>query len=142
VRQHLAIEEGVLSQRELAQLFRAVDADGSGAVDATEFAGWLFDRRRRPPRAAAAAPRPATNAAYAEYMAEVRRRFRQASAAMSEDLGWGALFRRYDDDGSGELELEEFQRAMREECGLDEAAVSADEVGDRARAHPPSPHCP
>ena len=35
-----------------------------------------------------------------------------------------------DDDGSGELEIEEFTEAVREECGLSDAAVSEQDISE------------
>jgi hypothetical protein len=38
-----------------------------------------------------------------------KRRFHAASAEMSGELGWAALFEKWDDDGSGELDSREFE---------------------------------
>ena len=43
---------------------------------------------------------------------------------VSQAIGWELIFEKYDDDQSGELELDEFTRAVREECQLTEEAVS------------------
>ena len=72
-------------------MFRAVDANGSGDVDAAEFSEWLLhdtkeDLRWRP----------------------MKRRFEDAGGAAIGKLGWVELFKRYDTDRSGELDFGEF----------------------------------
>ena len=46
-------------------------------------------------------------------VADVKQRFKKASAAACEDIGWDFIFDVYDDDGSGELEIDEFTDAVR-----------------------------
>ena len=60
-------------------------------------------------------------------MAEIQRRFQVASySAGGQD--WGALFRQYDRDNSGELDWEEFRRAVRKDAKIPAAAVSDGEL--------------
>eukprot|EP01043_Picozoa_sp_COSAG02_P010326 COSAG02_NODE_361_length_23829_cov_82.704509_4_plen_1094_part_00 len=112
VRSDLAIDEATLSTKELKRLFRAVDVDGSGEVDAEEFTTWLFNSDR----------------SEAKNLRLVKNKFRAASERTASDLGWQVIFDRYDDDNSGELDVQEFTNAVRTECELDEEAVSDDEI--------------
>eukprot|EP01043_Picozoa_sp_COSAG02_P053387 COSAG02_NODE_5886_length_3963_cov_3.104555_1_plen_618_part_01 len=112
VRSDLGIDEAMLSAKELKRLFRAVDADGSGEVDAEEFTAWLFNSDR----------------SETKNLRLVKKKFRAASDRTTSDIGWQVIFDRYDDDNSGELDVQEFTNAVRAECGLDEDAVSDDEI--------------
>ena len=85
------MDEATLSEEDLEKMFRAVDANGSGDVDAAEFSEWLLhdtkeDLRWRP----------------------MKRRFEDAGGAAIGKLGWVELFKRYDTDRSGELDFGEF----------------------------------
>ena len=85
------MDEATLSEEDLEKMFRAVDANGSGDVDAAEFSEWLLhdtkeDLRWRP----------------------MKRRFQDAGGAAIGKLGWVELFKRYDTDRSGELDFGEF----------------------------------
>ena len=85
------MDEATLSEEDLEKMFRAVDANGSGDVDAAEFSEWLLhdtkeDLRWRP----------------------MKRRFQDAAGAAIGKLGWVELFKRYDTDRSGELDFGEF----------------------------------
>ena len=42
--------------------------------------------------------------------------------------GFEALFKRYDEDGSGALDLEEFRKAVRADLGMSEATMSTQEL--------------
>ena len=55
-------------------------------------------------------------------------RFREASARTTESIGWTTIFEMYDDDGSGELDIEEFTNAVRKECEISAAAVPDSEI--------------
>ena len=112
VRSDLGVDETTLSAKELKQLFAAVDRDGSGEVDADEFTAWLFN----------------PDQSETKNLRNVKNKFRTASERMTSDLGWQVIFDRYDDDNSGELDVQEFTNAVRAECGLDEDAVSDEEI--------------
>ena len=55
----------------------------------------------------------------------IRSKFREASARIVMEYGFSVLFGRLDTDGSGELDLEEFQSAIRTELG-----ISAQDITD------------
>ena len=55
-------------------------------------------------------------------------RFREASARTTESIGWTTIFEMYDDDASGELDVEEFTNAVRKECEISAAAVPDSEI--------------
>ena len=112
VRCDLGVDEATLSAKELKQLFAAVDRDGSGEVDAEEFTAWLFN----------------PDHSETKKLRNVKNKFRAASERATSDLGWQVIFDRYDDDNSGELDVQEFTNAVRAECGLDEDAVSDEEI--------------
>ena len=112
VRKDLAIGDDIITDAELESLFKQVDVDGGGEVDAEEFVQWLFEepaKKERSKRAAA--------------IARLKTKFKEASASACEDIGWDLVFEKFDDDGSGELEISEFTKAVRIECGLSESAV-------------------
>eukprot|EP01051_Picozoa_sp_SAG22_P020865 SAG22_NODE_4380_length_1287_cov_1.029461_1_plen_216_part_10 len=54
--------------------------------------------------------------------------FVAASQAKVQKLGYQGIFKKYDDDGSGELDAAEFINAVRTECKLSTDAVSDDEL--------------
>lgn len=64
----------------------------------------------------------------ASAVTRLKRKFKSAASSMCEDIGWDLVFEKYDDDGSGELEIDEFTAAVRQECGLTEKSVSAEEI--------------
>ena len=111
VRDDLHIGRDVLPDYELRKMFYAVDADGGGTVDGQEFAQWLM------------APSSEGNR-----MKVVKEQFRAAAEAKTETLGWQIIFDKYDDDGSGELDLEEFAHCVRKECGLDKETTTDEDV--------------
>ena len=41
----MGIAQSTLTDKELSKLFKAVDVDGGGTVDASEFLKWLFDKQ-------------------------------------------------------------------------------------------------
>ena len=148
VRTDLAIGVETITDTELESLFATVDEDGSGEVGASEFVDWLFKkpRKRKPEPKRKPVSLHATQAERAAYskagaraeakrlgevaVADVKQRFKKASAAACEDIGWDFIFDVYDDDGSGELEIDEFTDAVREECGLSDAAVSEQDISE------------
>ena len=148
VRVDLGIGTDTMTDDELLALFRQVDVDGGGEVDANEFVQWLFhDMAPAPPvqereggsrvqknskasrRKRERAQRVATAKAAAA-TERLKRKFKEASSSMTEELGWDLIFELYDDDGSGELELDEFSTALRQECGLSESEVSDEEISE------------
>eukprot|EP01052_Picozoa_sp_SAG31_P046700 SAG31_NODE_9034_length_1345_cov_1.145265_1_plen_321_part_10 len=65
------------------------------------------------------------NATIANWMREIRQLFRTNAEAFVEACGWDLLFKTYDTDGSGVLDLDEFIDAARNSL-----AISSDEVPD------------
>jgi Ca2+-binding EF-hand superfamily protein len=120
VRHELAIGLAVMPDDEVRQVFEAVDTDGSGEVDAAEFMAWLEGKDIGPP----------VKRGRRRALEKVKQRFKLASREAVEGLGWQRIFEMYDDDESGELELEEFSRAVRQECSLAVDAVSDREVAE------------
>eukprot|EP01043_Picozoa_sp_COSAG02_P038837 COSAG02_NODE_3025_length_7518_cov_30.632565_1_plen_947_part_00 len=64
------------------------------------------------------------------WLEEVKKKFKEAAAlsVTEESGGWEALFKAYDEDGSGEMEFEEFEAAVRGDCNIVEAVVSQGEL--------------
>ena len=62
------------------------------------------------------------------WLAAVREKFHEASARAVGTHGFAALFKRYDADGSGELDEEEFTKAVRSDLGVDEEKLNAKEL--------------
>ena len=54
--------------------------------------------------------------------------FKKTAESSAQRLGWGALFGKYDDDGSGELDQDEFVAAVRGETHLAEADIGDQEL--------------
>jgi Ca2+-binding EF-hand superfamily protein len=130
VREKLKITEDIISAEEVEELFKAVDADGSGEIDSSEFVTWLFPPAlARTPKGKKGGKKKSTAALVrTQSEAALKDRFRDASARMSQTVGWELIFKKYDDDESGELEIDEFTRAVREECQLSEDAVPDEEI--------------
>ena len=119
VRKDLDISESTLTCSELVKLFKAVDVDGGGSVSTSELMVWLFEADKAKKKSKKEASRS---------VAQVKRRFKEASAGMCEVFGWDSIFKKYDADGSGELEVDEFIKAVRAECELTRDAVSDTQV--------------
>ncbi len=111
VRNDLQIGRDLLPDHELRKMFYAVDVDRGGTVDGREFVEWLM------------APTPEGHR-----MKLVKEQFRIAAEAKTEAIGWQIIFDKYDDDGSGELDLEEFTECVRNECGLDKETTTDEDV--------------
>lgn len=111
VRTNLDIDPDIVRDNELFGVFTAVDADGSGEVDAQEFTQWLDGTS------------PAGSSED-----KLRQRFKIKSQSAVESIGWQKIFEKYDDDKSGELELDEFTNAVRMECGLSPDSVSDEQI--------------
>lgn len=111
VRNDLQIGRDIMPDHELRKMFYAVDTDRGGTVDGKEFVEWLM------------APTPEGNR-----MKDIKEQFRIAAEAKTETIGWQIIFDKYDDDGSGELDLEEFTKCVRNECGLDKETTTDEDV--------------
>ena len=62
------------------------------------------------------------------WLSQIRTKFREASARAVGSQGFEALFKRYDADGSGELDEEEFTTAVRMDLGVSEGTLSPPEL--------------
>ena len=61
-------------------------------------------------------------------MTEVKEQFKEAASKQTTTLGWKFIFDKYDDDGSGELDIDEFRQCVRHECKLTQEECSDDDV--------------
>ena len=59
---------------------------------------------------------------------DLKKRFRKAVVQSAETVGWHWLFAKYDADGGGGLDRQEFMKAVREGAGLDEKSISDADV--------------
>lgn len=62
------------------------------------------------------------------WLEEVKKKLRAATTTSVAALGWQALFDRFDVDGSGQLDADEFIAAVRNEMDISEASVNDDEL--------------
>jgi Ca2+-binding EF-hand superfamily protein len=119
VRTELGISERDISDTEVSNIFRAVDADQSGSICASEFVSWLCgDESEEAKRALAASPRSNP----------VREKLKLLAEERTQATGWSSIFDKYDFDHSGELELGEFTAAVRGECNLKESQMSDNDL--------------
>ena len=83
-----------MTNDDLQELFRRVDVDGGGEIDANEFVQWLFrppgSQRKRVMAHQSSAATEKTSA-----VTRLKRRFKEASASMTEDIGWDLVFDKY-----------------------------------------------
>ena len=85
-------------------------------MDADEFSDWLF----KPPIVQWLEPP----------VVRLKQQFKDASAAACEGIGWELLFDKFDADGNGELDEQEFTAAVREECQLAEETLSSADIAE------------
>ena len=78
-------------------------------------------------------PRRARSPLRGRGLEEVQQKFRAASYT-SHGQDWAKLFRHYDRDNSGELDWEEFRRAVRKDAQVTSEAVSDAELQGLFRA--------
>jgi len=64
------------------------------------------------------------------WLEEVKKKFKDASTRFiaEHDGGWTGLFEKYDEDGSGSMEMDEFMAAVRGDCNINSAVVNDDEL--------------
>ena len=62
------------------------------------------------------------------WLDEIRTKFREASARAVAEHSFRELFATFDEDGNGELDKEEFRKAVREKMQIDEQVISVEEV--------------
>ena len=62
------------------------------------------------------------------WLEEVKKKLREAAdAALEESGSWGAIFAKYDEDGSGEIDQDEFVAVVRG-CGINEGVMPGDDL--------------
>ena len=108
VRQTGASEE-VCTNKELYKLFREVDTNRGGTIDATEFAAWLSRMEER------CWEREEAGIQVAGWERVVQG-FVDACDEQVQRMGWERFFKKFDADGDGELNQAEFMKAVRSEC--------------------------
>ena len=65
---------------------------------------------------------------------KAKENFQAVAGRAAGGIGWGILFARYDDDGSGEMDVGEFTKAVRQDCGIAEAVVNDAELEEMFKA--------
>eukprot|EP01043_Picozoa_sp_COSAG02_P005658 COSAG02_NODE_155_length_33066_cov_32.167562_2_plen_889_part_00 len=104
------VEAKDISDADLQATFQAVDDDGSGEVDGDEFAAWLVKLDKEAERARTKGKALSEKKkAQLECMDAIR----DASEEFVAVLGWQKLFEKFDDDGSGGLDAQEFTEVVR-----------------------------
>ncbi len=112
------------SDTDISDIFTAVDSSGDGRIDANEFTSWMLQLRIRKERYRRQHRKLDRQLVYLVDMVE---RFQEASATAITQLGWAQLFAKFDSDGSGCLDEDEFIAALRK-YGIADQEV---EVGDQ-----------
>ena len=103
------ITEDTISSMEIRQIFRHVDVDRSGEVDGGEFAAWLIEMEEMNARDVSSGGKiSGWQVVIADFVDKCDARVTQ--------MGWTAIFKKHDDDGNGQLDQQEFIRAVRAEC--------------------------
>eukprot|EP01052_Picozoa_sp_SAG31_P039964 SAG31_NODE_5670_length_2392_cov_1.739206_2_plen_588_part_01 len=130
-REECHIKSSSVSDDELRLIFTEVDKDDSGSVSASEFVQWLQSNLID---ISIANELALAEQHELETLKAVKIRFRQHSSDAVADQGWKQLFRRYDKDGDGEIDMVEFRLAVRNDCEISRAVVSDREVGELFKA--------
>jgi len=113
-----------ITDNDLKRTFQAVDDDGSGEIDGEELAGWLIGLEREVEEARFQKQElPGSTQALMACMIAIR----DASAECVAVLGWEKLFARFDEDGSGGLDSEEFTDVVRS-CGIGKAEATDEDL--------------
>ena len=103
------ISDDDMSNMEIRQLFRHVDADRSGEVDGAEFATWLQGMEDKIQRDSS------VGSQMSGWQTVIDTFVKKCDARVTK-MGWQAMFKKHDDDGNGELDQSEFIQAVRTEC--------------------------
>ena len=62
------------------------------------------------------------------WLEEVKKKFREVTVDIVAQQGWAALFKRYDSDGSGDIDFGEFSAAARSDCGIPTDVISDEDL--------------
>jgi Ca2+-binding EF-hand superfamily protein len=62
------------------------------------------------------------------WLEEVKKKFREVTQETVNKQGWAALFARYDSDGSGDIDFDEFAAAARTDCGIAPGVIADEEL--------------
>ena len=62
------------------------------------------------------------------WLEEVKKKFREVTKDIIAKQGWAALFNRYDKNGSGDIDFEEFSAAARSDCAISLEMISDDDL--------------
>ena len=110
------IEQEVVSDPR--QIFGEVDEDGGGTVSTPEFVKWL-----QADLIDISIARELADVDQRRGLSAVKRRFQTHSADAVAEEGWKQLFARYDQDGSGDIDMKEFRLAVRNDCDIQREVV-------------------
>ena len=136
VRKDVGMDCDALSDAEVRSLFEGIDQDSTGSIEAAEFVAWLWAADSPIP---VIQPSHRTGADIAGSMVhtvsklELKSRLKKKSIEASQVAGWQAIFEQCDQDGSGELSMAEFSRAVREIAGLDASQIPETEMEELFR---------
>lgn len=117
------------SDTEIRGIFEAVDVSRDGRIDASEFSAWMIELEQKKAQHRRQKKREMSKQTR-ELIAMVEQ-FKQASARTISDLGWAKLFKSFDTDESGSLDVEEFIAALRKHGIYQPPLPGEVEVGDR-----------
>ena len=123
VRSDLGVSETDLPDVEVIHLFEAVDVDGGGEVSHEEFCHWIWSKEGAHDR-----KDHRSKFRLNKGLQRIKKRFRKAVSDSAEAAGWEFIFSKYDEDGEGGLDRDEFMVAIREGAGLSAEVLADNEI--------------
>lgn len=145
IRQHARVSAEEVSDEQLKVIFKSVDKDNDNSIQyGTEFLAWLDpmgkqkrQAARKKARVLAAVSKQKTfeksnslKKANEFLNVESIRRKMRAAAYDNGGVNWRKLFRYYDKDNSGEINLDEFKAAIRKDARVKPEQVSEQALND------------